>query len=255
MLDSFHLDGRVALVTGASSGFGHYFAKILAEAGARVVAGARRMDRLDHLCEEIRAAGGEACAAELDVTDGDSIEAAFATAESEFGTVQILVNNAGISRGAFLADSSEEDWDAVIDTNLKSVWRVARQAARRMREAGLPGSVINIASILAFGTGKTLGSYMAAKAGVVHLTRAMALEWADLSIRANALAPGYFPTEMSGDFFETARGREMIERIPQKRVGYVEELAGPLLLLASDASSYMTGSVITVDGGHLCQTL
>jgi len=124
-----------------------------------------------------------------------------------------------------------------------------------MQQAGLPGSIVNVSSLLAFGTGKMLGSYMASKAGVVQLTRAMALEWASSGIRANSLAPGYFPTEMSGDFFRTVKGREMISRIPQKRVGDIAELSGPLLLLASDASSYMTGSVLTVDGGHLCQSL
>lgn len=255
MKQLFDLSGKTALVTGASSGFGWQFARVLAGAGARVVACARRADRLQQLCDEISAEGGEATGVETDVSNMDSIVNAFDQAESKFSTVQILVNNAGISRPAFLLNMSEVDWDATQDVNLKAVWRVAKEGARRMREASLPGSVINVGSVLSFGTGKMLGAYMASKAGVIQLTRAMALEWAADNIRVNALAPGYFPTEMSGNFFETDRGREMISRIPQKRVGNVEELGGPLLLLASDASSFMTGSVLTVDGGHLCQSL
>lgn len=253
--DNFNMTGRTALVTGASSGFGWHFAKVLAGRGAKVIVGARRTERLDQLCAEISADGGTALPVRLDVTDAHSIKDAFAAAEDAYGTVTVVVNNAGISKGGFLADLSEADWDAVMDTNLKAVWLVAREAVTRMAAAETGGSIINIASLLAFGTGKALGSYMAAKAGVVQLTRAMALEWAPMGVRVNALAPGYFPTEMTGNFFATAPGQEMIARIPQRRVGNIEELGGPLLLLASDASSYMTGSVITVDGGHLCQSL
>jgi NAD(P)-dependent dehydrogenase (short-subunit alcohol dehydrogenase family) len=254
-MQAFDLSGRVALVTGASSGLGAEFARALATAGARVVVCARRTDRLTALVEEIQAAGGEALAIAMDVTEVASVVAAFEAAEQKFGVVQILVNNAGISRGGLLKDLSEEDWDAVLETNLKSVWRVAREAANRMSAGSVGGSIINISSLLAFGTSKMLGSYMASKVGVVQLTRAMALEWADSGVRVNALAPGYFPTEMTGNYFSTPQGKAMIERIPQKRVGDPAELCGPLLLLASDASSYMTGSVITVDGGHLCQSL
>jgi NAD(P)-dependent dehydrogenase (short-subunit alcohol dehydrogenase family) len=254
-MQAFDISGRVALVTGASSGLGAEFARALAAEGARVVLCARRKDRLDALVDEIRAAGGEALAAAMDVTEAGSVVAAFESAEQKFGVVQILVNNAGISRGGLLKDLSEEDWDAVLDTNLKSVWRVAREAAGRMHAGSVAGSIINISSLLAFGASKRLGSYMAAKAGVIQLTKAMALEWADSGVRVNALAPGYFPTEMTGNFFATPKGQAMMERIPLKRVGDPAELCGPLLLLASDASSYMTGSVITVDGGHLCQSL
>ena len=254
-MQAFDLTGRIALVTGASSGLGAEFARVLAAAGAQVVIGARRSDKLEALAEEIRANGGSALAVVMDVTQADSIAMAFDRAEQEFGVVQVLVNNAGVSQGGFLTDLSEEAWDAVLDTNLKAVWLVAREGAKRMQSTATGGSIINISSVLAFGTGKTLGSYMAAKAGVVQLTRAMALEWADSHIRVNALAPGYFPTEMSGDFFTTDKGRAMIGRIPQQRVGDPTELGGPLLLLASDASSYMTGSIVTVDGGHLCQSM
>lgn len=255
MTNLFDLQGRTALVTGASSGFGWHFAQVLADAGANVVVAARRTDRLIQLCGKISELGGNAFTTELDVTDTVSVREAFDAAEQRFGTVSILVNNAGISRAGLLLDLKEQDWDAVLDTNLKAVWIVAREAAVRMAAAEKAGTIINIASLLAFGAGKSLGSYMAAKAGVIHLTRAMALEWAALNIRVNAIAPGYFPTEMTGNYFATAKGLEMIARIPQQRVGAVHELGGPLLLLASDASSYMTGSVITVDGGHLCTAL
>lgn len=254
-MQAFDLTGRIALVTGASSGLGAEFARVLAAAGAQVVIGARRSDKLEALAKEIRANGDSALSVVMDVTQADSIAKAFDRAEQEFGVVQVLVNNAGVSQGGFLTDLSEEAWDAVLDTNLKAVWLVAREGAKRMQSTATGGSIINISSVLAFGTGKTLGSYMAAKAGVVQLTRAMALEWANSGIRVNALAPGYFPTEMSGDFFTTDKGRAMIGRIPQQRVGDPAELGGPLLLLASDASSYMTGSIVTVDGGHLCQSM
>ena len=254
-MDQFDLSGRIALVTGASSGLGAEFAQVLAKAGARVVIGARRTDKLEQLAAHIVAEGGEALVVSLDVLDTDSIAAAFDAAESVWGPVEILVNNAGISRSGFLRRTSLVDWDAVMDTNLKSVWRVAVEAANRMIAAQVRGTIINNSSVLAFGTSKILGSYMAAKAGVVQLTKAMAVEWAENNIRVNALAPGYFPTEINEGFFATGKGRDMIERIPQKRIGELHELAGPLLLLASDASSYMTGSVITVDGGHLCQQM
>jgi NAD(P)-dependent dehydrogenase (short-subunit alcohol dehydrogenase family) len=254
-MQQFDVTGRVALVTGASSGLGAGFARVLAAAGARVVLAARRMDRLEELVAELRADGYQAMPVTMDVTDKQSIRAGFDAVESEYGAVQILVNNAGISRGAFLRRSSEEDWDAVLDTNLKSVWLVGTEAADRMIKAQLAGTVINISSVLAYGTSKLLGSYMAAKAGVVQLTRGMALEWADNNIRVNALAPGYFPTEINTGFFETKNGIDMVKRIPMQRVGDSGELAGPLLLLASDASSFMTGSTIVVDGGHLCQQM
>lgn len=254
-MQQFDVKGRVALVTGASSGLGAEFARVLAGAGVRVVLGARRLERLEELAAELVSNGGEALPVAMDVTDSESIRAAFDAAESVFGPVEILVNNAGISRSGFLRRLSEEDWDAVVDTNMKSVWQVAREAANRMVNASLAGSIINISSVLGFGASKILGPYMAAKAGVVHLTRAMALEWAEHNIRVNAIAPGYFPTEINEGFFDTKNGLDMISRIPMQRVGDPSELGGPLLLLASDASSFMTGSTIVVDGGHLCQQM
>lgn len=254
-MDIFDISGRVALVTGASSGLGAEFARALAAAGAKVVAGARRANRLEEVVAAIKADGGDAVAVALDVTDSASIAGAFDAAERAFGTVTILVNNAGISRAGTMLGGSVEDWDAVLDTNLKAVWQVGREAAERMVAADCSGSIINISSLLAFGAAKGLGSYMAAKGGVVQLTKAMALEWADKKIRANAIAPGFVPTEINDGFFESRSGQAMVQRIPQRRVGTPAELIGPLMLLASDASSYMTGSVVTVDGGHLCSQL
>jgi NAD(P)-dependent dehydrogenase (short-subunit alcohol dehydrogenase family) len=254
-MQQFDIVGRVALVTGASSGLGAQFSRVLATAGARVVVAARRMDRLEELAAELRAEGHQVMPITMDVTDKESILAAFDAAESEYGAVQILVNNAGISRGALLSRTSEEAWDAVLDTNLKAVWQVGAAAADRMVKAQLTGTIINVSSVLAYGASKFLGSYMAAKAGVVQLTRAMALEWAENNIRVNAIAPGYFPTEINTGFFETQNGLDVINRIPMQRVGDTSELAGPLLLLASNASSFMTGSTLVVDGGHLCQQM
>jgi NAD(P)-dependent dehydrogenase (short-subunit alcohol dehydrogenase family) len=252
----FDLSNKTALVTGAGSGLGRQFALTLAEAGANVVVGARREEKLAETAELVMSRTGQEidCVA-LDVTDSASIANAFERAQDRFGVVDIIVNNAGVSRAALLQRMDESDWDVVMDTNLKAVWMVAKEGARRLQEADKPGSIINIASILAFGTTRMLGSYMASKAGVVQLTKAMALEWAAANIRINAIAPGYFPTEMTDGYFETPAGRELIAGIPQRRTGETEELSGPLLLLASDASSYMNGAVIAVDGGHLCRTL
>jgi NAD(P)-dependent dehydrogenase (short-subunit alcohol dehydrogenase family) len=169
--------------------------------------------------------------------------------------VDILVNNAGITRQEFLADMSEEDWDAVIDTNLKGVFLVAQQAARSMIKAEKPGSIINIASILGLRVSKALGSYIAAKSAVVQTTKAMALEWAQFGIRVNAIAPGYFVTEMNQEQFDQGAAEILKKRIPLGRIGEVEELSGAILLLASSAGSFMTGSVIAVDGGQLCNSL
>lgn len=254
MQERFRLDGQVALVTGASSGMGRHFAQTLSAAGAQVVVGARRLARVAALADEITGAGGVALAVELDVTSAASIAAAFAAAEAELGVVQVLVNNAGVSRTELLLDATEEAWDLTMDTNLKAVWQVGQAAAQRLQAAGLPGSVINIASVLATGTSKMLGAYMASKAGVVQLTKAMALEWAPLAIRANAILPGYFPTEMTGDFLSTAAGQAVLAGVPQRRAGELDELSGPLLLLATAAGAYMTGATLEVDGGLLCRS-
>ncbi len=254
--DLFRLDGKIALVTGASSGFGHHLAQVLAEAGARVLIGARRTDRLDALAAEIRGRGGSAHAVALDVTDAASLEAALAEGESALGPVDILVNNAGIGGpGAFAADLDEADWDQVIDTNLKGVWLASRAVARRMIARGTGGAIVNIASMLGLRVAHAVPAYAASKAGVIHLTQAMALELARHKIRVNGLAPGYFETDINRDYLASPAGQAMIKRIPQRRTGELADLDGPFLLLASDASRYMTGTVIPIDGGHLVSSL
>jgi len=247
----FDLTGRRALVTGASSGLGAGFARVLAGAGAHVVLAARRVAPLEALAEEIEAAGGSAIAVSMDVTDARSVAAAFGRIAETGNAADIVVNNSGVSRENWIADMDEDDWDLVMETNLKGVWRVAKAGANAMMKAGKGGSIINIASITARRPSQTIAAYAASKAAVEHLTRAMALEWARSGIRVNAIAPGYFLTDINADFFETKAGEAMRSRIPMKRLGNTDELSGPLLLLASDAGSYMTGSTLVVDGGHL----
>jgi NAD(P)-dependent dehydrogenase (short-subunit alcohol dehydrogenase family) len=251
----FDLTGRVALVTGASSGFGDHFARVLAEAGARVVAGARREDRLHRLVDEITAAGGAAHAVGMDVTDAASVAAAFAAAETKFGTVDLLVNNAGVAAPGTLHKTAEADWDWVMDTNLKGAWLVAAEAARRMLAAGRGGAIVNIASVLGMATSRGHGVYSATKAGVIQLTKHMALELAGKNIRVNAICPGYFKTEMNDEYFDSAAGQAYIAATPGGRLGRMEEMDGPLLLLASDAGSFINGALLPVDGGHLVMSI
>lgn len=255
-MDLFKLDGKVALITGAGSGLGRQFAETLSEAGASVVIAARRREKLEETAELIRDKGGHAICLDLDVTDSLSVTNCVRETVSEAGVPDILVNNAGIAKQDFLTDISEEDWDAVLDTNLKGVFMMAQVAAKSMINAEKPGSIINIASILGLRVSKALGSYIAAKSAVVQLTKAMAIEWSQYNIRVNALAPGYFITEINDEQFAGGRADEFLQkRVPMARVGELREMDGPLLLLASDAGSYMTGSIITVDGGHVCSSL
>jgi NAD(P)-dependent dehydrogenase (short-subunit alcohol dehydrogenase family) len=230
MSKRFDLSGKVALVTGASSGLGVHFARTLAS-------------------------GSKAAAVELDVTSGKSVSAAFDAAETALGAIDIVVNNAGISIVKPALEMAEEDWDAVVDTNLRGAWLVAQTAGKRWVAAKRPGVIVNIASILGLRTIGQVAPYNASKAGLIHLTRALAMEWARHDIRVNAICPGYIETEMNSDFWKTPGGQRLIERIPQRRIGQPEHLDGALLLLASEAGTFMTGSVLTVDGGHMVSSL
>ena len=246
------LKGKTALVTGASGGLGAHFAELLAGAGAHVIVAARRAAALEALCERIAAAGGKAEAVSLDVTEPEAITECFTNLSL---APHIVVNNAGISLPGPALDITAEDWDRVVDTNLRGVFLVAQAAARRMRQAKQGGSIINVASILGVRVAGAVASYAASKAGVVQLSSALALEWARYGIRVNALCPGYFETEMNRDFFASPPGEALIKRIPKRRLGRMEDLDGPLLLLASDAGAYVTGAAIPVDGGHLVSSL
>ncbi|RZL87135.1 MAG: SDR family oxidoreductase [Variovorax sp.] len=252
----FRVDGQRALVTGASSGLGRRFALTLARAGAKVVVVARRADKLAGLVEEIQALGSECAAVSLDVTHAASILACFDEIERwAGGPADIVVNNAGVTVTKALLQHTEEDWDAVVGTNLKGGWMVAQEAARRMVAANKGGSIINIASILGERVAGGVAPYAVSKAGLVQATKAMALELARYDIRVNAILPGYVVTDLNRDFLESDAGEKLRARIPTRRFGQLEHLDGPLLLLASAAGRHMTGAVLAVDGGHLVSSL
>ncbi|MDQ4136399.1 MAG: glucose 1-dehydrogenase [Pseudomonadota bacterium] len=252
---TFDLSGKSALVTGASGGLGRHFAEVLAAAGAKVAAAARRTELVAGVCEGIGARGGTAVPVRLDVTARTTVTEAVAEAAAALGGLDILVNNAGVSAGNAFLDLAEEDWDRVLDTNLKGAFSVAQEAARKMKDAGSGGVIVNIASVLGLRVAGHVSAYAASKAGLVQLTKAMALELARYGIRVNALCPGYVETELNREFFASEAGQALIRRIPQRRLGRPEDLDGALLLLCSDAASYMTGSTIVVDGGHLVSSL
>jgi NAD(P)-dependent dehydrogenase (short-subunit alcohol dehydrogenase family) len=247
--EMFDLTGRVALVTGASSGLGVRFAELLAENGAKVVLVARRADRLEAVKKKIEGAGGQAVAAEADVLDRAAMVRAFDAAEKAFGTVTILVNNAGITHADRITDMPEDTWRRVLGTNLDAVLYWAQEAARRMIAAKQQGAIVNVASILGFGVSKGVSAYAVAKAGVVQLTRALALELAFKGVRVNAIAPGFIVTEINDEYLQ---GRpDMTRNIPVGRLGETRDLDGALLLLASDAGRFMAGTTVVVDGGQM----
>jgi NAD(P)-dependent dehydrogenase (short-subunit alcohol dehydrogenase family) len=249
------LSGKSILVTGASSGLGRHFAAVLAQAGATVIAVARRGDELEKLAAEIIAAGGKAHVLVMDVTDVASVKAGIAEAVHLTGRLDGLVNNSGVTETVTLLDQTEAGWDRVLDTNLKGAWAVATESARHMVEAGHRGVIVNIASVAGLRQAGQLTAYATSKAALVQLTKQMALEWARHGIRVNALAPGYIITDLNRDFFETDAGKAIIKRIPQRRLGQPADLDGALLLLLSDAAAYITGTVLAVDGGHLVGSL
>src|SRR4029077_2421884 len=247
----FNLHGKVALVTGASSGLGARFAEVLAEHGASVVLVARRGERLAALQAQIEKSGGNAIAVEADVRDRRAMASAFDAAEKKFGTVTILVNNAGVAHAGRAVELAEEEWRRILTTNLDAVFFCAQEAARRMLAAKSGGSIVNIASVLGFGVDKGVIAYATAKAGVIQITKALALELAFKGIRVNAVAPGWIVTELNRDYLASERGAAIKREIPIGRFGEERDLDGPLLLLASDAGRFVTGATIVADGGQM----
>lgn len=256
---SYDIDfsGRVALVTGASSGLGNRFAKVLAQAGAGVVLASRRVERLKQLRAEIEAAGGDAHVVPMDVTDVDSIKAAVAHAETEMGSIDILVNNSGVSTTQKLTEVSAEDYDYIFDTNTKGAFFVAQEVGKRMiarAKGAAPGTytggrIINIASMAGLRVLSQIGVYCMSKAAVVHMTKAMALEWGRYGINVNAICPGYIDTEINHHHWATEQGQKLIAMLPRKRVGKPEDLDAVLVMLASKESGFVNGAVIAADDG------
>ena len=259
MTPDFNLDGKTVLITGASGGLGRYFAGVLAAAGARVAVCARRLDKVMETVAGLEALsgsrGGKTIGVEMDVTDAASVAQAFEAIEEQAGTVTVVVNNAGVAGGKAALELTEDDWDRILDTNLKGAWTVAQEAAKRMAAAETGGVIVNIASVLGLRVGKGVLPYAVSKAGLVQMTKALALELAPQNIRVNALAPGFVETDLNREYLASEHGQKQLKRIPFRRPGTMEELSGPLLLLCSDASAYMTGAILAVDGGHLVSSL
>jgi hypothetical protein len=247
---------RTALVTGASSGLGAHFARLLSEDGIGCLAlAARRTERLNNVAEEcMRLGAGRVVVLPLDVTDDESIANAFATLKKAERKLDLLINNAGVAETGAALDQSMQDFDRIMDVNLRGVWACAVEAARLMSNSG-GGDIVNIASILGQRVMPQLGAYAISKAGVIQMTRALAVEWARHHIRVNALAPGYFETEINAAFFATEAGGRLVKRIPMRRIGALSDLDAPFRLLAHGASRYLTGTVLNVDGGHSINSL
>jgi 3-oxoacyl-[acyl-carrier protein] reductase len=251
MADLFDVSSEVVVVTGASQGIGRRFAQTLAARGAAVILAARQTGKLEDLAAEIRADGGRAVAVAMDVTDAASIRTALDGGEAAFGPVTVLVNNAGVARTKLALDTSDEDLDALIATNLKGVYRCATEVARRMIARGKGGNIVNTASVMSSVVVSQLSAYSATKAAVLSMTKTFALEWAAKQIRVNAIAPGYIHTDMNDEFWKSPASEKLLKRIPQRRQGQPADLDGAIVFLASPASRYMTGTVITVDGGFM----
>jgi 3-oxoacyl-[acyl-carrier protein] reductase len=249
----FDLTGEVALVTGASSGLGARFAQVLAANGAKVALVARRADRLTTVKGEIEKAGGQAVTIEADVLDRAAMLRAFDAAEKAFGLVTILINNAGVAQSVRAVDMSEQEWRRVLSTDLDAVFYWGQEGARRLLAANRKGAIVNIGSVLSFGVSKGVAAYAVAKAGVVQVTKALALELAFKGVRVNAIAPGWFVTEINDEFLASEKGQEVKRAIPMGRFGETGDLDGALLLLVSKAGSYITGATIVVDGGQVVQ--
>ncbi|WP_318261566.1 SDR family NAD(P)-dependent oxidoreductase [Zhongshania marina] len=253
---AWSLDGKIALVTGASSGIGSHFSRVLARHGAAVVLAARRVDKLNDVVNSIIREGGKAFAVEMDVSSSESVDAAFAIIANQVGVVDILINNAGVSGDAVqLSDVSLDDWDFVMNTNLRGAWIVAKEASRRLVDAGKSGSIVNISSIYGLREGVFKLPYNISKAGVAQLTKTMAAEFSKSkrAIRVNALCPGFFDTELNSEFVNSDYGKKYISKTPAGRLGKLKELDGPLLLLVSEAGSFLNGVLLPVDGGHVIQ--
>ena len=248
MSDPYDLESKVVLITGASQGLGKQFAELLCAKGARVALAARQVAKITSLKEELEAKGGIAYAVEMDVLDQQSISDCVEVVEHELGSIDVLVNNAGVAINKFFLDVTEEEYDSVLGTNLKGCFFCAQAVAKKMANRK-SGSIINISSVLGTRPIGTLTTYCASKAGLNQLTATMALELARSGVRVNAIAPGYIETPMNRDFFKTGPGQALINSVPQRRLGQLEDLDGTILLLASDASKFITGTVITVDGG------
>ena len=255
MQDIFSVEGKHILITGASSGLGAHMASMLAGRGARVSVTARRIDRLQSLVEAIENNGAEAAAMAMDVVDQDSVSAGFDKARERFGPLDVVINNAGTAGRAPAEETPAAEWHRVIDANLNGAWYVAQCAGRQMIDSGNGGSIINLASIMAYRQSQGLAAYCSSKAAINHLTHVLALEWAPHGIRVNAIAPGYIHSEMTENLLASERGQAMIANTPLQRAGAPEELDGTVLLLASGASSFINGATIVVDGGHLQTSL
>jgi NAD(P)-dependent dehydrogenase (short-subunit alcohol dehydrogenase family) len=248
----FSLTGRVALVTGATSGLGLHFGRLLHQFGARVAFAGRRLERV---ADEIKGLGDRALPVVLDITDSKALVPALEMIEEHWGPCDLLVNNAGIAVTKPLLDQTDDDWAKVVDVNLTGAFRMTREVARRLIAAGRPGTIVNVSSIIGLRTATNVTSYAASKAALIHMTRNLAVELARHRIRVNCIAPGYIETDLNREFFGTEQGQALIKRIPTRRLGTVDELSGPLLLLASTAGAHMTGAVLVVDGGHSINSL